>query len=252
MRTQRPPRKTTAPATTPSAVPAAGDGLTREAVLAAALDLIDRKGVAAFSVRDLARELSVYPTALYWHVPGRNALIAGAVALALKGLTPKRRPADWTAGVRTLLRRYREAVRAHPAIAPVLGAQLVSNESMPPELMEYLLDLLVRAGFAGERLRHAYNTLVAAMVGFVTLELAPLPDDEPEAWAEAHQRRMQSVDAGLFPTLAREQPNLARGAFVVRARSGTEQPLNASFDFWTETVIAGLQARLAPPADAPV
>ncbi|MDO9251277.1 TetR/AcrR family transcriptional regulator [Hydrogenophaga sp.] len=231
-----------------------GDGLTRDAVLAAALALIDRKGVAAFSVRDLARELGVYPTALYWHVPGRNALIAGAVALALGDLKPTRRPADWAAGVRTLFRRYRKAVRAHPAIAPVLGAQLVSNESMPCELVEHMLALLERAGFSGDRLRHAYNTLVAGMVGFVTLELAPLPEEDPEGWAKAHRQRMQSVNARQCPTLAREMPHLARGAFVVRASSGVDQPLEQSFEFWTETVIQGLAAmreRSAPgPAQA--
>ncbi|GLS16071.1 TetR family transcriptional regulator [Hydrogenophaga electricum] len=224
------------------------DGLSRDAVLNAALALIDRKGVNAFSVRDLARELGVYPTALYWHVPGRNALIAGAVALALRDLTPRRTPPDWQAGVRDLLRRYRQAVRAHPHIAPVLGAQLVSNESMPPELMEHILALLVRAGFEGAPLRHAYNTLIAAMVGFVTLELAPLPDEDADAWADAHRQRMQAIDPARHPLLAREMGRLRQGAFVVRATSGTQAPLDSSFRFWTETVVQGLAAMRAPPS----
>ena len=36
-----------------------------------------------FSLRELAKVLGVYPTAIYWYVPNRNELIAGAVALAL-------------------------------------------------------------------------------------------------------------------------------------------------------------------------
>lgn len=220
----------------------AAAGLSRETVLRAALDLIDRKGVAGFSVRDLARELDVYPTALYWHVPNRNALIAGAVALALGDLMPARAPRDWTEGVRGLLRRYRQAVRAHPHIAPVLGAQLVSNDSTPPEVIEHMLALLSQAGFAGERLRHAYNTLVAAMVGFVTLELAPPPEDGGEDWARAHRERMAAITPERHPILAREMPRLAQGAFVVRDRGGEQQPLERSFEFWTETLIQGLSA----------
>ncbi len=80
------------------------------------------------------------------------------------------------------------------------------------------------------------------MVGFVTLELAPLPEEDPEGWAKAHRQRMQEVDARQCPTLAREMPHLARGAFVVRASSGVDQPLDQSFEFWTETVIQGLAA----------
>jgi len=50
----------------------AGGALSKERIVEAALAQIDRDGLAAFSLRDVARALGVYPTALYWHVPGRN------------------------------------------------------------------------------------------------------------------------------------------------------------------------------------
>ncbi len=44
--------------------------LTRDQVVAAALACLDRHGIEHFSLREVARDLGVYPTAVYWHVPG--------------------------------------------------------------------------------------------------------------------------------------------------------------------------------------
>ena len=215
--------------------------LSRETVLAAALELIDRNGVEGFSVRDLARALDVFPTALYWHVPGRTALIAGAVAHAIRDLPAPRADGDWQAELAALFARYRAVVHAHPRIAPVLGVQLVSNESMDLVIVDRILALLESAGFQGEGLRHAYNAVIAAMVGFVTMELAALPADDPEGWAGAHRARIESVDPKTCPTLARNLPELADRAFVLRWSGGVDRPLDQSFDAWCRVILHGLE-----------
>ena len=219
--------------------------LSRESVLAAALALIDQRGVEAFSVRDLARSLGVYPTALYWHVPGgRNALIAGAVTAAVGGLAPPAPKTDWQAELRALFARYRRAVQQHPRIAPVLGAQLVSNASLDPLLLDRILALLESAGFVEQGLIDAYNVVIAAMVSFVTLELAPQPADDPDGWATGHQERLAQIDGAACPTLAKHLPQMANRAFVVRWSSGSTHPLDAGFEAWSEVVVQGLAARL--------
>lgn len=48
--------------------------LTREQIIAAAVDLVDRDGLAALSMRKLAAELGVSPMSLYYHVPDRGGL----------------------------------------------------------------------------------------------------------------------------------------------------------------------------------
>lgn len=57
--------------------------LTVSGIVAAALDLLDHKGLLAFSVRDLANRLNVYPAAIDWHVASRNHLLALMVAQVL-------------------------------------------------------------------------------------------------------------------------------------------------------------------------
>lgn len=48
--------------------------LTRAQIVAAAIALVDRDGLAALSMRRLAGELAVGPMSLYYHVPDRAAL----------------------------------------------------------------------------------------------------------------------------------------------------------------------------------
>jgi AcrR family transcriptional regulator len=48
--------------------------LTREQIVAAAIALVDRDGLAALSMRRLANQLAVSPMSLYYHVPDRAAL----------------------------------------------------------------------------------------------------------------------------------------------------------------------------------
>lgn len=219
--------------------------LDREQIVAQALRLIDERGLEAFSLRELARALNVFPTALYWHMPGgRNAVLGAVAATAFTDVVPPAEDAvgDWENWVRALFVRYRDSLRKHPNIAPLLGAQIVSNTGVDIELVERILAALESAGFREERLRDAYNTVVAGMLGYVTLELAPGPAEDASEWAKAFEADIRGVDSDRFPRLARNLDLLANRAFIVRWQGGAEKPMTHSFDFYVETIIAGLRA----------
>src|SRR6478672_7547329 len=66
---------------------AAGSGkITREAVLATALEIIDRDGADALSMRRLARALDRDPMILYRHAPNKAALLDGVAETVLAQL----------------------------------------------------------------------------------------------------------------------------------------------------------------------
>ena len=74
-------------------------GLDRNDILAAALDLVEREGAAALSMRRLATELDVATPTIYWHVGSRDELVAAVIRLqstrlaeyAIEGTAPRER-----------------------------------------------------------------------------------------------------------------------------------------------------------------
>src|SRR3954453_11578537 len=162
---------------------AAPPAMSKERVVEAALALIDAQGVDGVSMRGLAEALGVYPTAIYWYVENRNALLAEVVGHALRDVAPEWRGDDWQAWLKNLFRRYRAAVQRHPNIAPLIGAQLVSNAGAGAAFIDRILTVLTAAGFSGDHLVHAYNAVIAVQVGFVTLEFAPAPKEDRESCA---------------------------------------------------------------------
>lgn len=143
--------------------------------------------------------------------------------------------------------RVRQRQRQHDeAACRDVGTQLISNESPNPNFIDAILALLEAAGFKDNQLVHAYNVVIAAMVGFVTMELASRPADDPQGWAEAHESHMQSVSPQKHPTLARNLPKLLKSAFIVRSSNGMEHPLDESFEAWVMVCLQGLSAMLHP------
>ena len=64
-----------------------GDGkITRDVVLAAALEIIDRDGTDALSMRRLARALNRDPMILYRRAPSKAALLDGVAETVLAQL----------------------------------------------------------------------------------------------------------------------------------------------------------------------
>src|SRR5262245_39051907 len=177
-------------------------GLTRETIVAAALRDIDENGLESFSLRRLAARLGVYPTALTWHVAGRSALLADVVARVLGDLIPRRFPDSWQGSLGVPFRAFRDAIRRHPNVAPLIGTQLVSNAGMDFEFIERLLGALSHAGLAGTRLAAGYNAVIAAMVGFSTMEFAAEPAEGKDEWQREMSGRLRDVSAARYPVLA--------------------------------------------------
>ncbi len=71
--------------------------ITREVVLAAALEIIDQDGADALSMRRLARALDRDPMILYRHAPNKAALLDGVAETVLARLEVDSADPDWPA-----------------------------------------------------------------------------------------------------------------------------------------------------------
>ncbi|MDO9360122.1 MAG: TetR/AcrR family transcriptional regulator [Polaromonas sp.] len=220
-----------------------GPALDRARILEAALVLIDRHGPQAFNIRELAQMLRVFPSAIYWYVPSRNDLVSGAVALAMNGVADDLGAGRWQDRLRALLHRYRDVLRRHPKLAPLVASELIYNAAFDATLLDHLVQLLEDAGFAGPDLIDAYNVVFAAMCGFATMELSTAPPDDGEAWEAACRTQIAGIDSARQPALARHADAMQNRAFVLRWSSGSSRPLDSGFEAWVDVIVRGVESR---------
>ncbi|MCO5970081.1 TetR/AcrR family transcriptional regulator [Actinoallomurus soli] len=177
--------------------------LTESQIAAAALAVIDRDGLAALTMRAVARELGTGTMSLYRYVDDREqleALIVERVLGAVDTTPPAGGP--WRERLVTMVERVRDAVAAHPEVVPLT---LTHRQSSPSNLRwaETVLGILTEAGVDGERRVIALRSLIAYVVGAIQLEhLGPL--------SGAGTRRIAALPAGEFPLMA-ETGRLAAG-----------------------------------------
>jgi hypothetical protein len=81
--------------------------ITRDVVLAAALEIIDRDGADALSMRRLARA-------------GKAALLDGVAETVLAQLRVDSADPDWAGQLREVARRFRALALAHPHVVPLI------------------------------------------------------------------------------------------------------------------------------------
>lgn len=218
--------------------------LSRDRIVATALTLIDEQGLEAFSLRAVAKELGVYPTALYWHVPSRNELVVEIITDVLAGIVPPPELA-WEDWLRAFLQNFRAAILRHPNVAPLIGVQLVSNASVDLAMVEQVLDKLNEARFEGKRLVATYNAVLGTVVGYITQEFAMVLTDDTERWTQRMVQHVSTIDAETYPVLAAHRELMINRSFILRWENGTTVPLEGGFEFYLELMIAGLRALAA-------
>lgn len=102
----------------PPRTPRRSDALTRERVVAAAVELLDAGGEAGLTFRALAAHLATGPGALYGHVADKDDLLAAAADAVLARVTTSGDgPA---AAVRAAALGLFDAIDAHPWVAAPL------------------------------------------------------------------------------------------------------------------------------------
>jgi AcrR family transcriptional regulator len=195
--------------TSPPAVADAGRGgdgkITRELVFKVALELIDRHGADALSMRRLGAALSRDPMILYRHAPSKAALLDGVVETVLGQLKVDPADPDWTAQLRGVARDYRALALAHPHVVPLLVTRpLATPLGLRPHgtlrPLEDILDLLTRAGFSGPDALHIYRALFGFLNGHVLNELQELVENADET-DDLLRLGLHRLPIGEFPLL---------------------------------------------------
>ena len=141
--------------------------LTRDDVVAAALQLTREVGMSGLTMRGLADALGVTPMAAYHWVDSKQALINLVLEAVQEEIALTPRSGSWRERLACLAIATRSAVLRYPDV----GAALLAAPAGPRarELMAESLSLLREAGFRGARLGHAWSTYHSFMLGQITL-----------------------------------------------------------------------------------
>ncbi|MGQ0840835.1 TetR/AcrR family transcriptional regulator C-terminal domain-containing protein [Actinokineospora sp.] len=144
--------------------------LTRETVLWAALELVDRAGLDALSMRSLAKALGVEAMSLYNHVTDKADLLDGIAELVLSGMTLPARTEDCFADVRALAFAFRDAAVAHPQAFPLLATRQL-GAAAALRFTEAALAVLRDCGLDERTAVHMLRSFVALLTGSLIREV---------------------------------------------------------------------------------
>jgi len=147
--------------------------LTRDEIFAAALAIIDAEGVAALSMRRLARELGVEAMSIYHHVRDKQALLAGVVDLSVRteAPAPPRPGARWQDVVTAVVLAFRRTLIAHPNVLPLMVAHPPTSPASMAAHVETPLRFFLANGLAEKDAARLLEALFALGFGHATLTI---------------------------------------------------------------------------------
>jgi TetR/AcrR family tetracycline transcriptional repressor len=158
--------------------------LSRERIIEAAIDLVDRHGLSVFTMRSLGDELGVEPMSVYRYVNGREDLLEGIVDHVVSQLhlrvddDPQRQHADgWQAYLHWLAHGVRALARKHPNVFPLIATGHPATPWLRPPLrslrvVEDFLTTLISRGFSDEGAVLAYRAFSSFLLGHLLLEVS--------------------------------------------------------------------------------
>lgn len=216
--------------------PGRGKGLTREALITKALEIVDRDGLEALSMRKLGTELGVDPMAAYRHLPNKDALLDGVMEAVVTQIDLETDPSlPWQDQVRQLIAADLRAILAHPNVLPLLAQRpLTTPDSL--KLVERALGIMESAGIPTHDALLAINVM-----GFLITNQAIAMS------ASASDARSSEDLLALFSSLPRDDfPRIIgaieNGKFI--------ENYDQLLDFWSEALIAQLERAAATADDA--
>jgi AcrR family transcriptional regulator len=207
-------------------------GITRERIVAAALELLDDKGMDALTVRALASRLDVRAPALYWHVRNKQELLdemATEVMRRVTGALAAIPPGDdW----RDDLAAYAHVLRAeyllHRDGARIFSGTRITDPDVV-RMKEPWFERWTAAGLKPADADDAIDVVTAFVVGFVI--------------EEQERRQSAETDPTRYSVTGRDAW-LGEGAPLVKEAGHLQDDGDQRFERHLGIVLEGLAARL--------
>jgi AcrR family transcriptional regulator len=185
------------------------DPLTREAIVAAAIRVLDRDGLEGFSMRRVGEELNTGAASLYWHVGSKDGLldlILEEVIAEQVDEVPDPDPEHWQEQVKEVARTMRRTILRHRDIVQISIGRIPMGPNAL-RLSERVLAIMRAGGVPDELAVQSYLLLMSAINGFTMDEAGFEEDEEPptgpplDEMAQMVRGYLKSLPADQFPNL---------------------------------------------------
>jgi AcrR family transcriptional regulator len=207
--------------------------LTRDAIVDAALAILDTDGVDALTIRRLGQELGTGAASLYWHIAGKDELgelvydrIMGEIDL------PEPDPSRWDDQLKDLARQaYRAMLSHNDAVRLSIGRPPAGPNTL--RIVEWMLALMRGADIPDQPAAYFGNTLGRFLDASVLEASTSAPADNPQTDPDGPDM-MRDYWANLP---ADQFPNLTALAATTFAADTDDL-----FEFGLDLLIRGLAA----------
>ena len=195
--------------------------LTRERIEKAALKLIERDGLAAFSTRKLAQALGCEAMSIYHHYPSKAHLMDALLDRQIKTM-PAPIDADWLEKLRHVAHDIREMALGHPEFFQFM-AQHRMNTPTALRWLDGSIAIFREAGFDAEMTARLFRSLSYYVIGAAL--------DETAGYAKGPSAAEPVADSEV----ARDYPNVATVGPYFRPAHHEK-----TFDTGLEILLAGI------------
>jgi AcrR family transcriptional regulator len=209
--------------------------LSRERIIEASIELLDKSGIGGLTFRALSEKLVTGPGAIYWHIASKGELVTAAcdsiVARTMRtpaaGSTPQ-------ATIRALALGLFDAIDAHPWVGSALT--LAPGQSPAVSLLEAIGRQLRALGVPEEKQWVSVSALLSYILGVAGQNAA-----------NAHYARSRDLDRSKFlGEASRAWLQLDPNEFpFVRSLAGKLPSHDDRLDFAAgiDLLLAGIEAR---------
>ncbi len=217
--------------------------LSRERIIEAAIDFVDKRGLTALTMRRLGKELGVEAMSLYRYVNGREDLLEGIVdhMVAELHLPPddeQLQPMNgWQAYLQWLAHGVRALAREHPNVFPLIATRHPAAPWLRPPLrslrvVEDFLTMLISRGFTDVHAVMAYRAFSSFLLGHLLLEASVLgaqtsPVEEPLDEGDSDVPNAdQELNLDKFPHVQRLEAQLSENTAAAEFEQALEDLLD--------------------------
>jgi len=169
--------------------------LSADFIVERALELTEREGPQALTMRRLGEELGVDPTAVYRHFRDKDDLVLACmdkiIYIVYEAIEPGLDPSDWRGVLRAVADQTWHTCTAHPAIYSLAFYRTTGGPG-ERRMVELLLSTLSRAGLTADQTVLHYRSFVDSMLAMCGMKAAShsigprLREKDASAWSRIY------------------------------------------------------------------